>query len=78
MALAYPKWDLYAFLGVDSDYYDAEVSVGVEDPPAEVDVGSAEGGNPTTGVGEVGVHTTKGTHDVTRETVLIMDDESEA
>ena len=36
VALAHPEWDLSAFSGVDSDYWDAEVSVQVEGLLGEV------------------------------------------
>ena len=57
VTLAHLEWDLSAFSGVDSDYWDAEVSIRAKDPLGEVGVGSARGENPTVEVGEVDAHT---------------------
>ena len=74
--MAHPEWDLFAFSGVNSDYWDAEVSVGAEDSLGEVDAKSAAGENHTTEGGEVGAHTAEKTQATgeTEETVLIVDD----
>ena len=79
MALAHLEWDLSAFSGVNSDSWDAEVSIEKEDPHVKVDAGLAEGGNPSTEVGEVSAHTVEGGQvaNAIGGTVLIVDDEPE-
>ena len=42
VALAHLEWDLSAFSGIDSNYWDTEVSVRAEDPLGEVYTYSTE------------------------------------
>ena len=76
VALAHPEWDLSAFSRVDSNYWEAEVLVGVEDPLGEVGTDSTKGENPIVKGGEVSAHTVEKTQATgkTEETVLIVDD----
>ena len=80
MALAHPEWDLFAYLGVDSNYCEAEVLTEGADPPAEGGVGSVEVGDPAKKVGKVKAYNAGETQatGATGETVLIVDDEPTA
>ena len=59
VALVHPEWDLSAFLGVNSDYWDMEVSAEIEVPPTEVGAGLAKWGNLAANEGEVGARIAK-------------------
>ena len=68
---------MFAYSGVDSDYWEAEVSVEGADTPTEVGAGSTESGDPAKEVREVGGQNAGETRaaDTSGETVLIVDDE---
>ena len=69
-----------AYSGVDSDYWESEVSTEGEDSFAEVSARSAEGGDPNKEVREVKDQNAGETQvaGATGETVLIVDDEPAA
>ena len=66
-----------AYSGVDSDYWEAEVSAEGVAHPTEVSVRVAEGGDSAREVGEAWGQDTEETQDAgaTGETALIVDDE---
>ena len=66
-----------AYLGVDSDYWEAEVSPEGADTPTQVNARSAEGGDPAKEVGKVRSQNAGETQvaGAFGETVLIVDDE---
>ena len=66
VALVYPEWDLTAFSGVESYFWEVEVPV-KEDPAREV---GKIGATTIEGVGE-----TRSTNTTTEETVVVVEDD---